>query len=242
MFDIGQVTGVILAGGLGTRLRKAIPDRPKVMAEVNGRPFITYLLDQFDKAGINQIVLCTGYLASFIEKEIGYSYKSIKIVYSEEKTPFGTAGALINALPHLNTKLFLVMNGDSIIDCSLNKFILWHINKQSLVTLVLTHVNNVSRYGKIIVDDKDEVQSFTEKGFGSGPGWINAGMYLFANTALDFLPKKMPASLEEEFFPSLIGKGLYGYRHDGEFIDIGTPERYYKSVESIPLNKLNNAV
>ena len=113
MSDLSQVTAVILAGGLGTRLRKAVSNQPKVMAEVNGKPFLYYVLDQLAEVDIKRVVISTGYMADKIEEVIGFSYKGLKVDYSWEESPLGTGGALKLARQSISTKYCLVMNGDS---------------------------------------------------------------------------------------------------------------------------------
>jgi NDP-sugar pyrophosphorylase family protein len=108
-----SVTAVILAGGLGTRLRSVVADRPKVLADVCGRPFITYLLDVLAQSGISDVVLATGHMAEQIEDCLGDSYKGMQLFYSPEKKRLGTGGAVRLALRHVSNELVLVMNGDS---------------------------------------------------------------------------------------------------------------------------------
>ena len=113
MSNFSLVTAVILAGGMGTRLRKVISDRPKVMAEINGKPFLYYLLDQLAYASTERVIISTGYMAESIEDAMGASYKSLHVDYSKEKTPLGTAGALKLAERAIDTEYCLVINGDS---------------------------------------------------------------------------------------------------------------------------------
>lgn len=115
------ISGVILAGGLGTRLRPVIPDHPKVLAPINGRPFITILLDQLRAVGINRIILCTGYKAGIVKDRIGEKYKNVNILYSEECQPLGTGGAIRLAQEKISSELFVVMNGDSYVNADIEK-------------------------------------------------------------------------------------------------------------------------
>src|SRR5437899_2628493 len=108
-----SLSAAILVGGLGTRLRGIVADRPKVLAEVRGRPFLAYLLDQLVASGFQDVVLCTGYRSEQVKEVFGDGYGPLRIVYSEETVPLGTAGALRLALPLLQSETILVMNGDS---------------------------------------------------------------------------------------------------------------------------------
>ena len=226
---LSEATGVILDGGLGTRLRLSVTDRPKVMAEVKGRPFITYLLDQLYKAGITKIVVSTGYMAEFIERTLGDSYKDLDIIYSRENKPLGTGGALKLAGQYMNGGYALVMNGDSFVEYDVQRFLSWHVMKRASVSMVLAWVDNVNRFGSIKVNTEDDVNCFVEKGNISGSGLINAGVYLMKHEIVDSIPDETPFSLEKQFFPYLVGRGLYGYQTSERFIDIGTPESFDKA-------------
>ena len=129
LIGFSNITAVILAGGLGTRLQKVVPHRQKVLAEVRKRPFLTFLLDQLISAGVCDVVLSTGHRADEVHAKLGNAYKSLRLVYSNEKEPLGTGGALRLALPHLNSDPVLIMNGDSYITADLNKFLEWFKKK-----------------------------------------------------------------------------------------------------------------
>ncbi len=221
-----MITAVILAGGLGTRLRPVIGDRPKVLAPVSGRPFLAYLLDQLATAGMRKVVLCTGHLGEQIRATFGDSYGGLELRYSHENKPLDTAGALRLALPLLDTDPVLVMNGDSYCQVSLDAFLRWHDERQALASLLLTYVDDTGRYGRVVVDEEGAVRSFEEKSSSGNPGFINAGIYLLSQEVLKSIPAHRAVSLEHEVFPSWIGRGLYGYTGGGVFLDIGTPESY----------------
>jgi D-glycero-alpha-D-manno-heptose 1-phosphate guanylyltransferase len=108
-----EVTAAVLAGGLGTRLRSVVDDRPKVLAQVHARPFLMFLLDQLAAADFRSVVLCTGYLGEQIQRTFGETYKCLRILYSQEPKPLGTGGALRFALPQITSDPVLVLNGDS---------------------------------------------------------------------------------------------------------------------------------
>jgi len=223
------ITGVILAGGLGTRLRPVVTDYPKVMAPVYGRPFLTFLLDQLRTVGINRIILCTGYKAGIVKDRIGEKYKNVNILYSEESQPLGTGGAIKLAQEKISSEIFVVMNGDSYVNAELSRFFSWYESAGHAAAIYLTKVDNIKRYGHIITSKSGEIQKFIEKGSSSGSGWINAGVYLLNKALFKSVPEAEPFSLESDFFPNLIGKGLHGYQHQVEFIDIGTPESFFQA-------------
>ncbi|MBN8547719.1 MAG: nucleotidyltransferase family protein [Deltaproteobacteria bacterium] len=219
-----NTTAVILAGGLGTRLRGVVSDRPKVLAEVNGRPFLEYLLDQVIETGIRKVVLCTGYMAEQIEDLFGDNYRSLQISYSREQALLGTAGALRFALPKVTTDTVFVMNGDSYCEFDFEVFAAQHFASTAKASILLKKIDSIQRYGQVHVDSNNRIMSFEEKGLNDGVGWINAGIYLLSTSLLREVPLGRNVSLEREIFPTWIGKEFYGVpQESGAFIDIGTP-------------------
>ncbi len=219
----------ILAGGLGTRLRSVVSDRPKVMATVAGRPFITHLLDQLVESGIRKTVLCTGYMAAMIQEELGYNYCGMELSYSIEDIPLGTGGALRNAVGMVSGDMLLVLNGDSYCRCDIADFIVRQAASGACAGMVLARVEDVSRFGTVQTNEASRVESFIEKGGEAGPGWINAGIYLLPIAKISAIPENCSVSLERELIPSLIANGIYGHQCAGSFIDIGIPEEYQRS-------------
>ena len=229
MSNLSQVTAVILAGGLGTRLRKIVSDRPKVMAEINGKPFLYYLLNQLAEAGIERVVISTGYMSQKIEETIGSSYRSLHIDYSKEEKPLGTAGALKLAGQVDGTNYHLVMNGDSFTEVDLVSLMVVHKKSDANITIIVKAVEDSSRYGKIQINDNNNITGFTEKASCTGRGFINAGVYMMNTSVLLEIPGKLPCSLENDFFPKMLDKGIYGYETKEKFIDIGTPKSFAKA-------------
>jgi len=229
MSDFVDLIAVILVGGQGTRLRSVVSNQPKVMAKVNDRPFLTFLLDYLNRSGIKCVVLCTGYLGKQIQDHLGSIYGHLHIIYSQESEPLGTAGALRLALPLLKSDPVLVMNGDSFCQANLKEFWAWHFTQKSEATLLLTEVHDTKRYGRVKVGERGRILEFTEKNNQSQAGWINAGIYLLSQRLLRSIPEDRPASLEREILPLWISRGLFGYQSRGSFIDIGTPEAYLKA-------------
>lgn len=224
-----MVTAIILAGGLGTRLRSVVDDRPKIMATVNGRPFITCLFDQLLLGKISEAVLCTGYMAEMVSDALGDCYHSMRLIYSKEEEPLGTGGALRLALEKTSADLVIAMNGDSYCPFDITQLINDHVCHRASCSMVVTPIEDVSRYGTVALAADGSVTSFLEKGVASGAGYINAGIYLFKPEVLKSVPLGVQISLEREIFPSLIGAGLYGHISQGPFIDIGIPEDYQQA-------------
>ena len=229
MSDLSRVTAVILAGGLGTRLQKIVSDQPKVMAEINCKPFIAYLLDRLVEVDIERIIISTGYMSTQIEKRIGASYKDVSIVYSKEENPLGTGGALKLAGQVVDMEYCLVMNGDSYTELDPVSLFISHKQKNAIITLLVKEIDNTTRFGIIQINEQNEIIKFMEKGSSKGSGLINAGVYIMNTSTIQKIPEKTPYSLEYDFFPSKIGQGIYGYKTKGRFIDIGTPESYAKA-------------
>jgi D-glycero-alpha-D-manno-heptose 1-phosphate guanylyltransferase len=226
-----ELAALVLAGGMGTRLRSVVADRPKVLAPVAGRPFLTYLLDQIVDAGIDRVVLSTGHLAEQFDSVIGDRYRDIQIVYAHEEQPLGTGGAIRFACGFSDADQLLVMNGDSYCDADLSSYIDWHVGGRHDVSLMLAKVNDTSRYGTVEIDAGGRITAFIEKRPESSRGYINAGVYLLRRPMLDQFPT-VPSSIERDLFPVwLRERTLMGWVTDGEFIDIGIPSDYERSHE-----------
>jgi D-glycero-alpha-D-manno-heptose 1-phosphate guanylyltransferase len=226
--DIGAFSDLsvaILAGGFGTRLLPVVSDRPKALAEIHGRPFLAYLLDQLSTAGSSRVVLCTGHRGEQIEQAFGERYRNLQILYSRERRPLGTGGALRLALPYLLSDPVLVINGDSFCATNLTSFWNWHATRGSQATMLLAEVPDTQRYGSVKIDHDGAVTQFAEKKQG-GSGLINAGVYLLGRRVIDSIPEDTAVSLEHDVFPALMSQGLYGYQERGCFLDIGTPEDF----------------
>ncbi|HQP10203.1 MAG TPA: nucleotidyltransferase family protein [Candidatus Omnitrophota bacterium] len=217
---------VILCGGLGTRLRTAVKDVPKVMAQVNGRPFLDLIIEHLKGQGVDRIVLCTGYQADLVESYYREHYFGLTIDFSRENQPLGTGGALKNAHPVIFSDPFLVFNGDSFLPVDLEAFLDFHQKNDALVSILASPAGQSADFGTLEIDRSGQVISFREKIQEAKEPLVNAGIYCFDGTIFEYMPEEERFSLENDFFPSLIGEKFYGYRTDKKFMDIGTPERY----------------
>jgi D-glycero-alpha-D-manno-heptose 1-phosphate guanylyltransferase len=231
MGDLSAITAVILAGGLGIRLRAVVGDRQKVAVQIGGRPFLTFLFDQLVAAGVRNAALCTGHFGEQMKETFGDEYRGLRLAYSQEPSPLGTAGALRLALPLVASDPALVLNGDSYCEADLPAMFDWHRSHGADATLLLTRMSNVDRYGRVTTDQQDAVLAFEEKGSATGPGWINAGIYLLGLRFLQSIPARGAVSIEREVFPAWVGRKLFGWRGGGRFLDIGTPESYAAAEE-----------
>jgi D-glycero-alpha-D-manno-heptose 1-phosphate guanylyltransferase len=222
----GPRTALVLAGGLGTRLAPVLGGRPKVMAEIAGRPFLAFLLDRLAREGVADVVVCSGYLGDQIAAAIGHRHRGMRIAYSHETTPLGTGGALRHALALVGDETVLALNGDSLSRASLRRLWAWHRARGAEATLLLTRVADATRFGRVELARSGRVVRFEEKAPGAGPAWISAGVYVLTRRLLADIPPDRPVSLEHEVLPAWIGRGLYGWPSDGAFLDIGTPEDF----------------
>lgn len=221
-----RTSALVLAGGLGSRLRSVVSDVPKVLAPVRGRPYLAWLLDQLADAGITHVVLCTGYRGDLVQAAFGKRYRALSIEYSQEHAPLGTGGALRLALPLARSATIVALNGDSYCDVELQTYYARHVTSKRHGSLLLTEVADTSRYGRVDVAPDGRIAGFQEKGAAKGPGWINAGVYLLAADWLAELPVGDPISLERDLLPRWIPRGLGSFACPGRFIDIGTPESF----------------
>jgi len=236
-----SIVALVLVGGMGTRLRSVVADRPKALAEILGRPFLAWQLDFLARQGVERAVLCTHYQAGMIEAVFpaGRLPNGLVVSHSREPEPQGTGGALRLGLDSVGAEVaeVLAVNGDTF--CRFDLAALWseHHHARATATLLLTRVEDVSRYGAVEAGDDGLVTAFREKAASvPGPGWINAGLCVVSSAALGAVPADRPISMEREVFPAWIGKGLHAFPGGSHFLDIGTPEsfaeaeRYLKSV------------
>ncbi len=217
---------LILAGGLGTRLRKVANNCPKPMMQVGGSPFLEYLILQLKRYNLTEIILSIGYLGDKIREYFQNGRQwGVRILYSEEEVLLGTGGAVKLAEDFIKTDDFLVLNGDSYLDINLNELIRFHKLQKALVTLALVEVHKPDRYGLVEIDEDYRITNFREKGTVSKSSLVNGGIYIFHRKIFGFIPESN-ISLEKNIFPTLRGKCSYGKPHKAYFIDIGVPEEY----------------
>jgi NDP-sugar pyrophosphorylase family protein len=219
-----RLTVAILAGGLGSRLRPVLSDRPKVLAPVGGRPFLAWWFDRLAAQGFREVVLCTAHLADQVKETFGPAYRNLRLRYSVENQPLGTGEALRHALPLFHSDSVLVFNGDSFCDVDLSRFIRDHFESGLRASLVLTRVEDGSRFGSVKLQADGRVEEFREKTGPPAAGWINAGIYLLSRDLLAASPAKQSRSLERDLLPRWVPEGINAFRHRGKFIDIGTPD------------------
>ena len=227
---------LVLCGGLGTRLRSVLPDIPKPMAPVGGKPFLDYILSWLKRQKIDDVILLTGYKSEQIEAHVkdGKQY-GLNVEYSKEPEPLGTAGAIKHASRNYDLgDNFLLINGDTYFDVEIENLVKFHNAKSAHVTVTLRLVEDTSRYGLVFIDDNYRIIQFKEKTTSQGEGLINGGVYVMNSKVLELIPEDRPSSLEKDILPFLDKTKIFGYPEGGNFIDIGIPQDYSKSQEFLP--------
>ena len=215
---------VILCGGTGTRLRSVVHDRPKPMAEVQGRPFLDLLIAYFAGYGCRRFVLCTGHQGDRIRDY--YAASDLEIAMSHETEPLGTAGAVAHAKDMIHSDPFLLINGDSHCPVDVAGLLAFHRSRQAQLTLVVTQSEDTKDQGRVIFGQNFRLIRFDEKDPEAGAGYVNAGIYLLEKIVLSQIPKEGRCSLEYDLLPRQVSRDTYVYVCDAPLIDIGTPERY----------------
>jgi D-glycero-alpha-D-manno-heptose 1-phosphate guanylyltransferase len=225
---MAAVEAIILAGGLGTRLRDVVPDLPKPLAPVAGRPFLAWLLDAFAGSGMRRVILATGYLSEQIEDFAGGAWQGMEIAYSRETERLGTGGAVGLALQCVQGDGVHVVNGDTWLRYAPRELEQATRDRGCALGIALARVDDVGRYGAVEVED-GRVRGFREKG-GSGPGLINAGAYFLTAEAMARLPDEPAWSFEQAVLVPWASRGdVAGFTDTKDFIDIGVPEDYARA-------------
>lgn len=219
---------IVLVGGFGTRLQSVVPDVPKPLAPVAGRPFLGYLLDAYAAAGMRRTILATGYRAELVSEFAGKSWNGMEIAYSHEDAPLGTGGAIRQAALLINGESAHVANGDTFLRYSPRMLERAAIDLGASMSVALVQVEDVGRYGAVGVRE-GRIHAFHEKG-GSGPGLINAGSYFLGRDAIADLPSRTTFSFETDvLLPKSAEGDVAAYTDTCGFIDIGVPEDYARA-------------
>lgn len=223
---------LVLAGGLGTRIRERVGDLPKVMAPVAGRPFMEYVLDRLVAGGLTHIILSVGYRYQSIVDHFGTRYRSAHLRYAVESEPLGTGGAIRYALPKGETEPVLVLNGDTLLGVDFQALSTWYLEQPARLAVVLREVEDVARFGSVNVRG-DTVQSFVEKG-PRGPGFINAGVYLLYPGIFDAYALPERFSFETDFLQRhCVELQPRAFITHAYFIDIGVPSDYDRAQQEL---------
>lgn len=229
---------IVLAGGLGTRLRSVVSDLPKCMAPVNGKPFIAYVINYFQQQGVNNFIFSLGYkyekiieyLSEFITNDSRFTFK-----YSIEEEPLGTGGAIKKTCALVNNENVFITNGDTLFNADTLLLKNFHYIKKADCTLALKPMQNFSRYGVIELNEDESLKKFSEKRYYEN-GLINGGLYML--NVIKFLSEPLPEkfSFETDYLEKFYNKrSMFGLVQDKYFIDIGIPEDYERAQEELKL-------
>ena len=233
---------ILLCGGLGTRLRSVVSDRPKPMADIAGKPFLHYLVKMLSKSGVKHLIFALGYMGEQIEAyfKSGEDY-GLSISYSYEDSPLGTGGAIRNALSRVSEENVLVLNADTYFRTDYESLLREQLKNKVAMTIASRKIEDISRYGAILKDESGRILRWNEKMSSDQvealrPGEINGGIYVMQKSLIEKIPEGKQ-SLENDCIPAWLKDGVYlqAISSDGYFMDIGIPEDYAqfrKDIES----------
>lgn len=221
---------IVLAGGLGTRLRAVVSEVPKPLAPVAGRPFLAWLLDTLAQGGIRHVVLATGYLGDMIEAAIGPRHAGMAVRHIREEAPLGTGGALWAAMALTRGERVFALNGDTWLGLDIASMAA--VAPEADLVFAARAVEDRARYGSVVLEG-DRLVGLQEKG-GAGPGLVNAGTYLLRRTLMARRPHAGAFSFEAEILERPAGLDIRAFPVDGRFIDIGTPEDFARAQSALP--------
>jgi D-glycero-alpha-D-manno-heptose 1-phosphate guanylyltransferase len=219
---------IILAGGLGKRLKHLTKKIPKPIVLVRNRPFLVYILNYLINRGIDKVILSVGYKGDYIKQYFGDSYKSLRIIYSIEHEPLGTGGAIKKALEHVENDNVFILNGDSFFEIKLESLSDFHFKNNADLSVALKLMDNDPAYGSVQTDKNNKITKFWEKGY-HDLGYINGGIYVLRKKLFKSLKTEYPFSIEYDVLEKYFEKYMfYGKPFNEQFIDIGTPKRLAK--------------
>ena len=256
---------ILLCGGMGTRLRSVVADRPKPMADICGKPFLQYLLEMLRDKGITEVIFALGYMGEMIEEYFqDGSVFGLKIAYSYEEEPLGTGGAIRNALPKILEEEVLVLNADTYFPMDYQGLLRFHQENDGDFSLATRAVPDISRYGAVRRDPAGRILAWNEKlgdggqqpGEGSKQpiegnaqqaassspkslsGEINGGIYVMKKSLVAEIPEGKQ-SLEQDCIPKWLseGKRIFGLPFHGYFMDIGIPKDYQQFITDVEQGK-----
>ena len=216
---------VILAGGLGTRMRELYPELPKVLVPLADKPFLEWQLEWLKPASLSQLLVSTGYLADQVEEWVDQHAGKTVISTVEEPRPLGTGGGVKFIEPQIQTDPFMLVNGDTIVpNLDFAALVKLHNEGDALITLVACKIEDAGRYGTVEFDENNRMTAFREKA-SRDAGWIYGGVYMAQRAALSHIPPETTISMEAEVFPALAGNGLVQvFQAPPPMLDMGTPE------------------
>jgi D-glycero-alpha-D-manno-heptose 1-phosphate guanylyltransferase len=219
---------IVLAGGLGTRLRKVVKHVPKPMADIDGRPFLEFILSYLHRGGLRKVILAVGYKHEVVRSCFGDKFGDMHLEYSIEEQPLGTGGGIKKGLHLVEQQDAFVLNGDTFFNVKLDLFYRLHRSKGAQVSLALKPMENPSRYGTVEISKDNRIRNFTEKQH-TRAGLINGGIYIIGKNIFDAIEVPEAFSFEKNFLEKYHHMlPAYGFPFDDFLIDIGLPQDYEK--------------
>jgi len=238
------VKAVIIAGGFGTRLRPLSCTRPKHLFPIAGKPLLDWTLERLAKSGVTEVIFAVNYLSEAFMEHYGKSAYGMRISYCHESRPLGTGGCVKNAEDVIgHDEPFLLLNGDILSKVDYAKLVTQHARNGGTATVALHGVRDPSRYGAVEIAEKNRIKRFVEKPpRGKAPSnLINAGVYALSPEIYEYIPTGRRVSIERETFPALARDGeLFGYRFEGQWIDVGEPSDFIKGNRLMLDSELRN--
>lgn len=231
----GGYEAIILAGGLGTRLRTVVSDVPKCMAPVNGIPFLHFIITYLKKEGVQHFIFSLGYKSEIVIDYVDRTFPELDKAYVIESSPLGTGGAIKLACKEVRGTDVLILNGDTLFNINLEDLLSFHSSKKADFTVALKEMKEFSRYGAVEIDKQFAIKAFHEKKY-CDKGLINGGVYALNKDS--FLKQDLPDvfSFEKDFLEANVGKMKFvGLECDYYFIDIGIPEDYDRFIRDFNL-------
>lgn len=228
---------IILAGGLGTRLQSVVSDKPKCMADIQGKPFLYYICKRLMKFHFCKVIFSVGYKKEMIIDYVTANRKEFQFAFdfAEEDEPLGTGGAILNALPYSDTEDFFVINGDTFFDVNFDEMLQDQQLNSTDCTIALKKMEKADRYGLVQMNQENFITSFEEKKLNTS-GYINGGVYCIYRNSFLNIPFEKKFSFEKEYLEKMITeRDFYGFVQDRYFIDIGIPEDYAKAQQELSL-------
>ena len=226
---------IILAGGLGTRLRSEVADLPKCMAPVAGKPFLHWVIAYLIAQKITSFVFSLGYMHKTIEEYIQLNHPQLQVKFSVENEPLGTGGAIKLALKLCEEENVMVVNGDTLFETNINALWAEHTQNNSECSLSLKPMQHFERYGAVTINESKIITAFSEKKY-MEKGLINGGVYLINKNSFNKLNLPQKFSFEKDFLEKYLHiLTMIGVQDNGYFIDIGIPEDFKKANEEIKL-------
>ena len=238
---------VVMAGGEGTRLRPLTSNQPKPMVNVVGKPCMEYIVELLKRHGVDEAVVTLAFLPKIVRDYFGDgSTLGVRMHYSVEHAPAGTAGSVKLAEDRLRDESFLVISGDALTDFDLKDIVAFHKRRGAMVTIALKHVENPLDFGIVVANDEGRIERFLEK-----PTWgqvfsdtVNTGIYVLEPEVFDHIPADKPFDFSQELFPKLFDMGapLYGYVADGYWQDIGSLQQYLSANHDVLDGRVDAAI